>query len=81
MRGSCRGAFKSFFFAFRGNNPLRASIHSVFLDEAKTKGMNFAIMKNAGEKFPELSEKEISVIENLINGEENSLKMIFFRYQ
>ena len=66
------GGLSNLSFAFRGNNPLRASIHSVFLNRAKKIGMNFAIM-NPSEKVPELSEKEILVIENLINGEENSL--------
>ena len=70
--GGVVGGLSNLSFAFRGNNPLRASIHSVFLNEAEVKGMNFAIM-NPGEKPPELSEKEVSVIENLINGKENSL--------
>ncbi len=69
------GGLSNLSFAFRGNNPLRASIHSIFLDEGKTLGMNFAIM-NPGEKSPELSSKDKQIIKNLIDGKENSLDEI-----
>ena len=69
------GGLSNLSFAFRGNNPLRASIHSIFLDEAKTLGMNFAIM-NPSEKSPELSSKDKQIIKNLIDGKENSLDEI-----
>ncbi|MCF2625487.1 methionine synthase [Fusobacterium perfoetens] len=73
--GGVVGGLSNLSFSFRGNNALRASIHSVFLKTAKKEGMNFAIM-NSGESAPELSEHEISVIEKLLRGEENSLDEI-----
>ena len=66
------GGLSNLSFSFRGNNPLRASIHSLFLNIAKEKGLNFAIM-NPAEKAPVLSQRESEIIINLINGEENSL--------
>lgn len=69
------GGLSNLSFAFRGNNPLRASIHSVFLKEAQENGLTFAIM-NPGEKTPELSEKEINIILSLIEGKENALDEI-----
>ncbi len=73
--GGVIGGLSNLSFSFRGNNALRASIHSVFLKTAKKEGMNFAIM-NPGESAPELSEHETSVIEKLLRGEENSLDEI-----
>ena len=73
--GGVVGGLSNLSFAFRGNNPLRASIHNIFLNMAKKNGMNFAIM-NPSEKYPELSDHEKSIIKNLINGEENSLDEI-----
>lgn len=73
--GGIIGGLSNLSFAFRGNNSLRASIHSVFLNISKKLGMNFAIM-NPSESVPNLSEKEIAIIENLINGKENSLDEI-----
>ena len=69
------GGLSNLSFAFRGNNPLRASIHSVFLKEAQKDGLTFAIM-NPGEKTPELSKKEKNIISSLINGDENALDNI-----
>lgn len=73
--GGVIGGLSNLSFSFRGNNALRASIHSVFLKTAKKEGMNFAIM-NPGESAPELSEHETSVIEKLLRGEKNSLDEI-----
>ena len=73
--GGVIGGLSNLSFSFRGNNALRASIHSVFLKTAKKEGMNFAIM-NPGESAPELSEHETSIIEKLLSGEENSLDEI-----
>lgn len=69
---SVTGGLSNLSFAFRGNNPLRAAIHSLFIENAKEKGMNFAIM-NPGEKAPQLTLEEKNIILALINGEENSL--------
>lgn len=69
------GGLSNLSFAFKGNNPLRASIHSIFLDEGKKLGMNFAIM-NPSEKSPELSLEEKKVIKNLIDGKESALDEI-----
>ncbi len=69
------GGLSNLSFAFRGNNPLRASIHHVFLESAKEKGMNFAIM-NPAEKSPVLSEREKHVISDLVEGKEKALDEI-----
>lgn len=69
------GGLSNLSFAFRGNNPLRASIHSLFLKEAIKKGLNFAIM-NPAEKPPVLSEHETEIISNLILGAKDSLDEI-----
>lgn len=72
---SITGGLSNLSFAFRGNNPLRAAIHSLFIENAKEKGMNFAIM-NPGEKAPHLTSEEKNTILSLINGEEDSLDSI-----
>lgn len=72
---SITGGLSNLSFAFRGNNPLRAAIHSLFIENAKEKGMNFAIM-NPGEKAPQLTSEEKNIILSLINGEEDSLDSI-----
>ena len=54
---------------------MRAAIHSLFIENAKEKGMNFAIM-NPGEKAPQLTSEEKNTILSLINGEEDSLDSI-----
>ena len=69
------GGLSNLSFAFRGNNPLRASIHSIFLNEGKKLGLNFAIM-NPSEKSPELSLEEQRIIKNLIDGKESALDEI-----
>ena len=69
------GGLSNLSFAFRGNNLLRASIHNIFLEQAKKIGMNFAIM-NPGEKVPILSTKQSSIIKKLILGEEEALDEI-----
>ncbi|MDH6458419.1 5-methyltetrahydrofolate--homocysteine methyltransferase [Fusobacterium sp. PH5-7] len=72
---SITGGLSNLSFAFRGNNPLRAAIHSLFIENAKEKGMNFAII-NPGEKAPQLTSEEKNTILSLINGEEDSLDSI-----
>ncbi|MFV0579657.1 MAG: methionine synthase [Fusobacterium ulcerans] len=72
---SITGGLSNLSFAFRGNNPLRAAIHSLFIENTKEKGMNFAIM-NPGEKAPQLTSEEKNTILSLINGEEDSLDSI-----
>ena len=69
------GGLSNLSFAFRGNNLLRAGIHSVFLEEAKKKGLNFAIL-NTNEKKIELSLEDREAINNLIFGKEGSLEKI-----
>lgn len=69
------GGLSNLSFAFRGNNLLRASIHNIFLEQAKKIGMNFAIM-NPGEKVPILSTKQSSIIKKLILAEEEALDEI-----
>lgn len=69
------GGLSNLSFAFRGNNSLRAAIHSLFIEAAKEKGMNFAIM-NPGEKAPQLTSDERDIILALINGNTESLDSI-----
>lgn len=69
------GGLSNLSFAFRGNNPLRAGIHSIFLELGKKRGLNFAILKPS-EKKPELSSDKAKIIEDLIWGEEYSLDKI-----
>ena len=72
---SITGGLSNLSFAFRGNNSLRAAIHSLFIEIAKEKGMNFAIM-NPNEKIPHLTSSEKNIILALINGETESLDSI-----
>ncbi|MGL4392145.1 MAG: methionine synthase [Fusobacteriaceae bacterium] len=70
------GGVSNVSFSFRGNNPLRAAIHKIFLDMGKSVGLNMAII-NPQEESPKISEKEYNLIKNLIDGKENSLDEIF----
>lgn len=72
---SITGGLSNLSFAFRGNNSLRAAMHSLFIENAKEKGMNFAIM-NPGEKAPQLTLEDKNIILSLINGEESSLDSV-----
>ncbi|MDU1909859.1 methionine synthase [Fusobacterium sp.] len=72
---SITGGLSNLSFAFRGNNSLRAAIHSLFIEIAKEKGMNFAIM-NPSEKIPQLTFDEKNIILTLINGETDSLEAV-----
>lgn len=72
---SITGGLSNLSFAFRGNNSLRAAMHSLFIENAKEKGMNFAIM-NPGEKAPQLTPEDKNIILSLINGEESSLDSV-----
>lgn len=69
------GGLSNLSFAFRGNNILRAGIHSIFLKEAIAKGMNFAIM-NPAESTPDLTIEQRTTIEELLRGEESGLDKI-----
>lgn len=69
------GGLSNLSFAFRGNNTLRAAIHSIFLVEGKRRGLNFAIL-NVNEKKVSLSLEEKNIIKGLILGEEGSLEKI-----
>lgn len=62
-------------FAFRGNNDLRAGLHSTFLEEGKKRGLNFAIL-NPNENPPILSLEDKKILRDLIFGEESSLEQI-----
>lgn len=62
-------------FAFRGNNDLRAGLHSIFLEEGKKRGLNFAIL-NPNENPPILSLEDKKILRDLIFGEESSLEQI-----
>ncbi|WP_027128345.1 methionine synthase [Fusobacterium perfoetens] len=70
------GGLSNLSFAFRGNNLLRAGIHSIFLEEGKKRGLNFAIL-NPGEKVPLLTDEDKNIIKDLIFGKKESLEKIF----
>lgn len=69
------GGLSNLSFAFRGNNDLRAGLHSIFLEEGKKRGLNFAIL-NPNENPPILSLEDKKILRNLIFGEESSLEQI-----
>lgn len=69
------GGLSNLSFAFRGNNDLRAGLHSIFLEEGKNRGLNFAIL-NPNENPPILSLEDKKILRDLIFGEESSLEQI-----
>lgn len=69
------GGLSNLSFAFRGNNDLRAGLHSIFLEEGKNRGLNFAIL-NPNENPPILSLEDKKILRDLIFGEEGSLEQI-----
>lgn len=69
------GGLSNLSFAFRGNNDLRAGLHSTFLEEGKNRGLNFAIL-NPNENPPILSLEDKKILRDLIFGEESSLEQI-----
>lgn len=69
------GGLSNLSFAFRGNNDLRAGLHSIFLEEGKKRGLNFAIL-NPNENPPLLSLEDKKILRDLIFGEESSLEQI-----
>lgn len=69
------GGLSNLSFAFRGNNDLRAGLHSAFLEEGKNRGLNFAIL-NPNENPPILSLEDKKILRDLIFGEESSLEQI-----
>lgn len=62
------GGLSNLSFAFRGNNDLRAGLHSIFLEEGKKRGLNFAIL-NPNENPPILSLEDKKILRDLIFGE------------
>lgn len=69
------GGLSNLSFAFRGNNDLRAGLHSIFLEEGKKRGLNFAIL-NPNKNPPILSLEDKKILRDLIFGEESSLEQI-----
>lgn len=69
------GGLSNLSFAFRGNNDLRAGLHSTFLEEGKNRGLNFAIL-NPNENPPILSLEDKKILRDLIFGEESNLEQI-----
>lgn len=69
------GGLSNLSFAFRGNNDLRAGLHSTFLEEGKNRGLNFAIL-NPNENPTILSLEDKKILRDLIFGEESSLEQI-----
>lgn len=62
------GGVSNLSFAFRGNNPLRRAIHSVFLAKAREKGLSMAIVNPGEEGNP--SEDLSGIIEELLEGQD-----------
>lgn len=62
------GGLSNLSFAFRGNNLLRAAFHHIFLEMARARGFNFAIL-NPKEAVPEWAEEEKALISSFILGE------------
>ncbi len=61
------GGVSNLSFAFKGNNPIRESMHACFLYHASQAGMNFGIV-NAGvlPNYEDIPQEERTLIENLI---------------
>jgi 5-methyltetrahydrofolate--homocysteine methyltransferase len=80
------GGVSNVSFSFRGNNPVREAIHSVFLYHAIKAGMNMGIV-NAGQLAvyddlpPELKAKVEDVILNRHNGATEALLEIAEKYR
>ena len=80
------GGVSNVSFSFRGNNPVREAIHSVFLHHASLKGMDMGIV-NAGqlavyeELPPELREKVEAVVLNTHPGATDELLAVAEHYR
>lgn len=61
------GGLSNVSFSFRGNNPLREAIHSVFLYHAIEAGLDMAIV-NAGQLtvYDEIPKKLLEIVENVV---------------
>ena len=75
------GGLSNVSFSFRGNNPLREAIHSVFLFHAINAGLDMAIV-NAGQLtvYDEIPEKLLQTVEDVVlnrieNGAEKLLEI------
>ena len=75
------GGVSNLSFAFKGNNPIRESMHSCFLYHASKAGMDFGIV-NAGvlPVYEDIPEKERALIEDLIfnRSEEATDKLLVY---
>lgn len=61
----CSGGVSNLSFAFRGNNPLREAMHSVFLYEAQKAGLDMAIINPS--TLINVSELDLSLREKITN--------------
>ncbi len=73
------GGVSNLSFAFRGNNPLRRAIHSVFLAKAREEGLAMAIV-NPGEEEDNIPENLRGIIEELLKGEDVVDKILNYTF-
>lgn len=67
------GGLSNLSFAFRGNNILRAAFHHIFLETAKERGFNFAIL-NPKEEAPQYTDYEKDKIYKFMMGIETNME-------
>ncbi len=73
------GGVSNLSFAFRGNNPLRRAIHSIFLERAREKGLSMAIV-NPGEKAVYIPEDLRGIIDELLEGRDVVEKILNYSF-
>lgn len=72
------GGISNLSFAFRGNNPLRRAIHSIFLERAREEGLSMAIVNPGEEGNPPEDLRE--TIEELLEGKDVVDKILEYNF-
>ncbi len=72
------GGVSNLSFAFRGNNPLRRAIHTIFLERAREEGLSMAIVNPGEEENP--PEDLRGIIEELLEGQDVVEKILDYNF-
>lgn len=83
---SVSGGLSNLSFSFRGNDPVRNAMHSIFIDRARRRGMNMAIINPSGlipveQLDPALSKAISDVIDNTDPGAADRLVEVAERFR
>lgn len=83
---SVSGGLSNLSFSFRGNDPVRNAMHSIFIDRARRRGMNMAIINPSGlipveQIDPSLSKAIGDVIDNTDPGAADRLVEVAERFR